>query len=91
MLMTIYKYSVNYRSYGFGQFTITMPEGADILCVQMQNGLPYIWALVNINSPLKYRHFYWRATGDFVGNFKKYIGTIQDGSLVYHLFESEMP
>ena len=70
---------------------IEMPEGATILCIQTQNNVPCIWAMVNpINQNIK-RSFEIFGTGHSIPNSgeRKYIGTYQlsSGLLVFHCFE----
>jgi hypothetical protein len=70
--------------------SIDMPQGAEILCLQVQNGEPCIWALVNDAATVTKRHFEIYGTGHNIPNAnRKYIGTYQlrGGALVYHCFE----
>lgn len=67
-----------------------LPGGAEILTVQMQNGLPWIWALVSPENTPEMRKFLVVGTGHEITQEKtKYIGTFQmhGGSLVFHVFE----
>lgn len=69
---------------------ISMPAGAQILCVQIQDGFPQIWARVNPSLDKETKRFRWFATGQpMEGGIGLYVGTIQsqDGRLVFHLFE----
>lgn len=71
---------------------IEMPFGTQILTVQVQNGSPCIWAMVDMEvKTTKMYVFRIFGTGhpiedDFSG---KYIGTYQlnSGSLVFHVFQ----
>lgn len=70
---------------------ISMPTGAEILTVQMQNGKPCLWALVDPNEETKtYRLIQIYGTGNPIpdGN-RRYISTIQifNGDLIFHVFE----
>ena len=71
--------------------SIDMPDGAEILCVQMQGSMPTLWALVDPLAPKVARHFRVAGTGHAIKTFDlpKYIGTFQlaAGSLVFHVFE----
>jgi hypothetical protein len=80
---TIYKYDAHI----IDTFKIFMPYGAEVLCVQMQQGVPRIWARVNTTALIVPYEFSWRGTGDDVFSLGRYIGTVQELSLVYHLFE----
>ena len=72
---------------------ISLPEGAEILCVQIQHELPCIWALVDPDAPLVQRRFIIVGTGQDISNVdsSNYIGTFQQAqsSLIWHLFELE--
>jgi len=90
--MKIFKYPIPPND----QFMIQMPKGAKILCVQMQNNIPCIWAMVDEKAPLRTRYFSFIGTGHEFSHHddvSKYIGTIQMnmGSLVFHLFEDSLP
>lgn len=80
----IYKYYVS-----LGPFSHRMPKGARILCVQMQDGVPQIWALVDPNVGNERRDFAVIGTGisDATLSKSQYIGTFQDPPFVWHLFE----
>jgi len=75
---------------------IAMPEGAEILCVQMHRGEPCLWAMVNPDRPKEQRAVEVFGTGNPIksdmGTSRKYIGTFQmlAGDLVFHVFESMM-
>ncbi len=82
----IFKYDLE----GGGSYgKIMLPVGAEILSAQMQGQSPVMWALVDpeeLNTEA--RRFHTIGTGhhhDFSG--MGYIGTYQDGGLVWHVFE----
>ena len=70
---------------------IIMPEDAEILTVQVQNGDPYIWVLVDPEKQNKEREIIAIGTGHIAGDGfgGKYIGTFQllNGNLVFHIFD----
>ena len=69
---------------------IPMPVGAEVLCVQEQNGCACIWALVDPKNEIETRSFFLVGTGEpMPDNPSKYIGTFQlsDGRYVGHIFE----
>lgn len=71
-------------------FTIDMPKGAIVLCVQTQREKPCIWALVDPIAPKETRHFRLAGTGHAINEaIARYVGTFQigEGALVFHLFE----
>lgn len=70
--------------------SISMPDGATILCLQMQGEIPTLWALVNPPGITKVtRRFRFHGTGHHnVDDGETYIGTVQwPNGLVFHLFE----
>ena len=83
----IYKYELEVTNVQ----TIDMPVGAKILCIQLQNFMPCIWALVDPDMPKERRTIEIFGTGHDVPDKgeRKYIGTYQlmNGALVYHCFE----
>ena len=88
--MAIHKYPIDVADVQ----DIDLPSRAKILSFQIQYDVPCIWALVDIEAPMKPRRLHLVGTGhrreeDF---FKgKFIGTVQadNGMLVWHLFEEE--
>lgn len=84
-VQTIYKYLVPIRT----AQTVMIPGPAKILCVQMQEVTPVIWALVQIGNPNQPRHLVWYPTGVTMPiRLREYIGTVQTPlGLVFHLFE----
>jgi hypothetical protein len=72
-IRTIYKYQIH----GTGAY-FEMPLGARILCVQLQNDVPTMWALVDPNAELVRRYFYLMVTGGtFDAEGLAYVGTYQ--------------
>ena len=70
--------------------TVQMPDKAEVLCVQVQNGVTCLWARVTVGGPPVIRHFRVAGTGHGLGEeLGRYVGTIQlhGGSLVFHVFE----
>lgn len=67
-----------------------MPEGAEILTVQVQHEAPCIWAKVNLNAPAETRLIEIFGTGHPMSETeRRYIGSYQSrgGALVFHVFE----
>lgn len=66
---------------------IDMPPG-EILTVQLQDGQPVLWTLVNEKLAHVKREVEFFGTGHDVpdGN-RKYIGTFQQSGFVWHVFE----
>lgn len=86
MAKTIWKYEVP----SLASFHLLMPEGAQVLTVQVQHGVPALWCVAEPDAPQKLRWFEMRGTGHPVGDVGDYISTIQlhDGGLVLHVFHA---
>ncbi|OYT14609.1 MAG: hypothetical protein B7C24_17440 [Bacteroidetes bacterium 4572_77] len=70
--------------------TIPLPQGAEILKVDTQAGIPCMWALANPEKPSEVRRFRFAGTGHPIEEENlKFIDTFQmdSGSLVFHFFE----
>ena len=70
---------------------INIPRGAEILCVQMQNDYPTIWAKVDAEAEMVSREIIIIGTGHPHEEINHpYIGTVQQygGSLVWHIFDA---
>lgn len=68
---------------------IPVPEGGQILSLQLQDNTPTLWIKVNPDAPKVFRMFLVVPTG---GSFEddenlKYIGTVQVEQFVWHYFE----
>jgi hypothetical protein len=86
----IYKYPL--EKWDYGVFELALPVAARVLCVQVQRGVPTVWARVNpAETEIVPRRFVVVATGAPAPsqNQGNYIGTFQllAGDLVFHLFE----
>lgn len=67
-----------------------MPDGARILACQLQRGEVTLWALVNPELPaIVKRDFMLYGTEHEIPDADKlrYIDTVQNGPLVWHVFE----
>lgn len=85
-MLTIYKYQLSSNDVT----EIVMPQHARILTVQMQNGIPCLWAVVDNERAMTTRRFHVFGTGHPIDkDYTRYIGTFQmyNESLVYHVFE----
>jgi len=73
--------------------SIEMPHGSKILHLNVQNGIPCIWALVDPTNFSIKRNFYIVGTGHPIDRQNNenllYLGTflLNNDSLVFHLFE----
>lgn len=66
---------------------LEIPGEAKLLCVQMQEGVPTLWALVDDTQPLRPRAFGLVATGRAVPVGGVYVDTFQASPFVFHVFE----
>ena len=86
-MKTIYKFEFELADAA----TVTMPVGAKILTVQVQRGVPCLWAAVDLVGDMEQRIICTYGTGQSIESLeeRKYIGTYQlhEGSLVFHVFE----
>ena len=95
MAKAIWKYPIV-----LGEFEVRMPEGCELLTVQVQGVTAQLWALVDPEAPLETRQFVVAGTGQLLPDWlgaSDYVGTYQahGGALIWHLFrrptESEGP
>lgn len=71
---------------------LVLPKNAEILSVQLHDGEPCMWALVDPDAATETRYFKIHGTGHEVTAIEPYqqrihISTFQDGEYVWHLFE----
>ena len=83
--MTIWKYDLRLVDVQ----NVRLPVAAKILAVQVQRGVPRLWALVDPGAPEENRRIAIRGTGHPIDMAGEYIGTFQveGGALVFHVFE----
>lgn len=68
---------------------VQLPEIREILCVQIQNKVPCLWAYVDPNSKNEPVEIVTMGTGHVLAKkSRKYISTYQFGELVFHVFEN---
>jgi len=90
-MITVYKYPIS----PCGEQSIVLPEGAEILCVQPQQDVPFLWARVNTEAKPEARSIVIVGTGHdcprLLGSKVKYLNTFQlhEGALVFHAFVIE--
>ncbi len=83
--MKIWKYKIDGND-----VLLSVPRGAKILSLQMQEQVPCIWMLVDHENGYESRRFIVHITGSFADireDVDKYIGTFQNGWFVGHVFE----
>ena len=81
----IYKYPLEVTSIQY----VKMSHRARLLCVQNQDDVPTLWAVVNQAARLVTRKLQMFATGECAdeGITGKYAGTVQLGAFVWHYFD----
>lgn len=86
MTQTIYKYPLSIAD----EQIVSIPRHSQILSVQMQDGVPCLWALVDPIYEKEPRTVYIRGTGHDASGVGRFISTfqMQNGALVLHAFES---
>lgn len=85
--MKVFKYTLKVTD----EQTIEIPSPADLLTVQIQHGMPQLWAIVDENTKTRPITLLTVGTGNpMPDNYRKYLGTYQlsGGALVFHVFES---
>lgn len=86
-MKTIWKFPIRHLA---DRIVIDMPRGAAPLRVQMQNGTPYMWAVVDTAEPTEPTGFRILGTGRAISrDVGQYIDTLQmpGSGLVWHVFE----
>ncbi len=84
MALTIWKFPLSPPIFS-PSLDSRMPEGAQILHVDVQDGSPMLWALVDPTRPRVIRDLRIVPTGSPVTG--EYVGTFQLERLVFHLFD----
>lgn len=86
---SVHKYPLDLKD----EVEVRMPAFAEVLCVQVQNNVPCLWAKVDTReSSIRTRRFFLVGTGNAMPVFAgEYVGTFQlsGGALVFHVFEAE--
>lgn len=87
-MVTIYKYPIALTE----KIVVDMPKWSQILSFQVQGDTPCLWALIETDNSLVQRQFYVVGTGQNldalpITRLTQYIGTVQQGGFVWHLFE----
>jgi len=85
MIHTVHKYHFSFDDFA----EVDMVRSAQIVHFAVQGNKPTIWALVNAEETFTERRYF-----RFVGTERpitdeplSYIGTTEDGSFIWHLFE----
>ena len=99
-MKTIHKYNIPVPAFSSeNRVVIQIPKFAWLLSVGMQNGLLYLWALIDTKEPFEEREFWVYGTGHEVKPLDQYdplhrrhLGTVHgvEGWMVLHIFVSEL-
>lgn len=85
-MLTIHKQTLEITDEQF----ITVPEGSELLTVQIQNGAPQIWYKCDTEAPKVSKRIRIYGTGNSItdADDEVYLATFQvyGGSLVFHVF-----
>lgn len=87
-MKTIWKYKIESLIW-----VIKMPKDSEIISLQVQGGVPCLWAVVETSNPPVERVFKTFYTGEPIVDFdelKSFIGTYQVNGLVFHVFEDNI-
>lgn len=83
-MKTIHKYALRF----IDTQSVIMPVGAKVLAVQNQNDKITMWAEVDDINDKEQRVFSIFGTGCEITGFERhYIGTVQIGDFVWHIYE----
>lgn len=90
MKLSVYKYPLEVRSN-----VIKVPLGAQFLSVGSQDGVLCAWALVDpsermVEIELTVVGTGWEMTGDFLETSNSFLGTVQEGGFVWHVFDTTL-
>jgi hypothetical protein len=78
--------------YGGGFCIVEMPVGAKVLHVGDQDGELKLWSFVESESEIEERCFLINGTGVRLNlPTGSYVGTVQQGRYVWHIFEIKKP
>lgn len=68
--------------------TVKMPKGAKVIRVAQQDGIGFLWAIVNpAKTTSELRKFGIVGTGHVLPEKADYIGSYDDGPFVWHVLE----
>lgn len=87
-MKSVYKFQLGFLL--SSREAVDMPVGAKILCVQMQAEAITLWAEVDTTKPIESRTFMRVGTGWVLEDgheYNEYIGTVQQYTMVWHIYE----
>ena len=68
---------------------VRMPKGAKLLTLQVQHGMPHLWAEVDPSAEEEKRRFAVVGTGSTLPEPRTYVGTYQNSPFIWHVYEVE--
>ena len=83
-MKTIWKYPLDLLD---GQQVLKMPKGAKILSIDIQGGLPTLWAEVDPEANPEARYFQVHGTGHPISNGSAFVGSAVGVPFVWHIYE----
>ncbi len=89
--MVIWKWTLKVKNYQI----IEVPEGSTFIDVQVQSGIPCIWAICDEKASRETRAISMFQTGELIeaeNGFElgiRYISTFQKGDLIFHVFQDK--
>jgi hypothetical protein len=87
-MLTIYKYPLEVVFYQ----AFLVPEGATLLCIQLQRNIPCIWAKIDTENAKEILEVFTYGTGHIIDTHEKwYLGTYQIEDFVWHVFYRKLP
>lgn len=85
-MITIHKYPFAIQD----EFQLVIPAASQILFVELQRGVPCIWALVNDGFPKETKTLFIYGTGHPIErplNTIEHVASFQQDDFVWHLFQ----
>lgn len=90
-MLKVYKFDIDYQK--SPSTILSLPEGAEVLCVQAQGEVEIkLWALLDPSLKMELRKFIIYGTGHEINippEKLEYIGSVQThaGAFIWHVFE----
>ena len=88
--MKVFKYKIEKYQNEYGVYQFDIPSPMQVLHVDVQDGIPTLWCLVDDESPIvTTKKFHVVGTGkpiEFNTGLADHVGTFREGPYVWHLF-----
>lgn len=82
--MQVWKFAIEPAT---GEHRIEMPKGSKLLTIQLQHGVPVLWAICDDKATRVARKIWSYGTGDAMLRAWPYVATLQIGPAVFHYFD----